>query len=525
MQINYPVNMDTNGKIVLVDDEIMVTKTLSTLLKLEGLKNTVTFNNPKDALEYLKSNSCELIISDFIMPEMDGIEFLSRVKEFEIQSDTTQILLTGYADKENAIKAINEIGIFKYIEKPWNNDDLILNIKNAIERTNLKRALKEKIIQLKRANDELEEYSKNLELLVQKRTKELYESREKLNAIFTNCADGIVTFKKDYLVASLNEAACGMFGLDEKELLNKNFFELIINEKNQKVPNPFKLNDPLFLRDFSLINYKKDTKIPVEISLARIKNDENPFVVAVLRDVSYQRESERLRDDFIATLTHDLRTPLLAAISGLEFILNGTLGETNEKQKELLSAMKKSNEDMLGLTNALLEVYRYEAGKIFLCKTRFSINELVKECAKELDVLFKQNNSTFELDFDCDDIEINADKNEIRRVILNLLGNAIKHGGENIKVRVTLKKELKDFILSVEDNGGGLSEDDQKKLFKRFSQGTSKKRSCSTGLGLYLSRRIVEAHNGTIWVESELNKGSKFTFRLKNAALEDKVLL
>ena len=334
-----------------------------------------------------------------------------------------------------------------------------------------------------------------------------------------------MTFKKDYLVASLNEAACGMFGLDEKELLNKNFFELIINEKNQKVPNPFKLNDPLFLRDFSLINYKKDTKIPVEISLARIKNDENPFVVAVLRDVSYQRESERLRDDFIATLTHDLRTPLLAAISGLEFILNGTLGETNEKQKELLSAMKKSNEDMLGLTNALLEVYRYEAGKIFLCKTRFSINELVKECAKELDVLFKQNNSTFELDFDCDDIEINADKNEIRRVILNLLGNAIKHGGENIKVRVTLKKELKDFILSVEDNGGGLSEDDQKKLFKRFSQGTSKKRSCSTGLGLYLSRRIVEAHNGTIWVESELNKGSKFTFRLKNAALEDKVLL
>ena len=524
MQINYPVNMDTNGKIVLVDDEIMVTKTLSTLLKLEGLRDTVTFNNPCEALEYLKNNSCVLIISDFIMPQMDGIEFLSQVKELEIQSDTTQILLTGYADKENAIKAINEIGIFKYIEKPWNNDDLILNIKNAIERTNLNRALKEKIIQLKKANEELEEYSKTLELLVQKRTKELYESREKLNAIFANCADGIVTFKNDNLVTSLNEAACSMFGIDEKELLNKNFFELIINEKNQKVPNPFKLSEPLFLRDFSLINYKKDIKIPLEISLAKIKNDKDSFVVAVLRDVSYQRENERLRDDFIATLTHDLRTPLLAAISGLEFILNGTLGETNEKQKELLSAMKKSNEDMLGLTNALLEVYRYEAGKIFLCKTRFSINELVRECAKELDVLFKQNNSCFELDFDCD-IEINADKNEIRRVILNLLGNAIKHGGENIKVKVSLKKDLKDFILSVEDNGGGLSEDDQKKLFKRFSQGTSKKRSCSTGLGLYLSRRIVEAHNGTIWVESELNKGSKFTFRLKNAALEDKVLL
>ena len=246
--------MDTNGKIVLVDDEVMVTKTLSTLLKLEGLRDTVTFNNPEHALEYLKNNPCELIISDFIMPEMDGIEFLSRTKELPLQAETTQILLTGYADKENAIKAINEVGIFKYIEKPWNNDDLILNIKNAIERTNLKRALREKIIQLKKANTELEEYSKNLESLVQKRTKELWESREKLNAIFTNCADGIVTFKKDNLLTSLNQAACKLFGLEEKELLNKNFFELIINEKNQKIQNPFKANEPLFLRDFSLIS-------------------------------------------------------------------------------------------------------------------------------------------------------------------------------------------------------------------------------------------------------------------------------
>lgn len=517
--------MDTNGKIVLVDDEVMVTKTLSTLLKLEGLRDTVTFNNPEHALEYLKNNSCELIISDFIMPEMDGIEFLSRIKELPLQAETTQILLTGYADKENAIKAINEVGIFKYIEKPWNNDDLILNIKNAIERTNLKRALREKIIQLKKANTELEEYSKNLESLVQKRTKELWESREKLNAIFTNCADGIVTFKKDNLLVSLNQAACKLFGLEEKELLNKNFFELIINEKNQRIQNPFKLNEPLFLRDFSLINYKNDVKIPVEISLAKINDSSNPFVVGVLRDVSYQRENERLRDDFIATLTHDLRTPLLAAISGLDFILNGTLGETTQKQKELLEAMKKSNEDMLGLTNALLEVYRYEAGKIFLYKTRFSINELIKDCIKELDILFKQNGSNIEIDCNSDNIEINADKNEIRRVILNLLGNAIKHGGENTKINVCAKKTGKDLVLSVKDNGVGLSQDDQKKLFKRFSQGTSKKRSCSTGLGLYLSRRIVEAHNGTIWVESKPNKGSKFTFCLKSAALEDKVLL
>ena len=517
--------MEICGKIVLVDDEVMVTRTLETLLKLEGLKDTESFNDPFEALEYLKINQCELIISDFIMPKMEGIEFLSRAKKLPLQEDTTQILLTGYADKENAIKAINEVGIFKYIEKPWNNDDLVLNIKNAIERTNLKRALKEKIIQLKKANDELEEYSKNLEALVQKRSKELYESREKLNAIFTNCADGIVTFKKDYVINSLNQAACELFGTGEKDLLNKNFFELIINEKNQRHENPFKSKNPVFLRNFCLVNYKNNTKIPIEISLAKIESDKDDFVVAVIRNVSYQKENERLRDDFIATLTHDLRTPLLAAISGLDFMLKGTLGEISEKQKELVFAMKKSNEDMLGLTNALLEVYRYEAGKIFLCKTRFCVNKLIKDCAKELEVLFKQNNTEIIFDFENEELMINADKNEIRRVISNLLGNAIKHGGENTKVIVKSQKIGKDAQISVEDNGVGLSKEDQMKLFKRFSQGTSKKRSCSTGLGLYLSRRIVEAHNGLIWVESEVDKGSKFIFNLKNAALEDKVLL
>ena len=101
--------MDNSGKIVLVDDEAMVTKTLATLLKLEGLKNTVSFNSPYEALEYLENNECDLVISDFIMPKMDGIEFLSKAKDLPTQQDTTQILLTGYADKENAIKAINEV--------------------------------------------------------------------------------------------------------------------------------------------------------------------------------------------------------------------------------------------------------------------------------------------------------------------------------------------------------------------------------------------------------------------------------
>ena len=176
--------MDIFAKILVVDDETMVTKTLKTLLKLEGYSNVYAFNDPKDALDWLKNNTCAVIVSDFIMPDMNGIEFLLKAKE--INPDTTQILLTGYADKENAIKAINEVGIFKYIEKPWNNDDIILNIKNGIERTNLKIQLKNKIIELEEANKKLDDYSKNLENIVEKRTVELKTANDKLETIIKN---------------------------------------------------------------------------------------------------------------------------------------------------------------------------------------------------------------------------------------------------------------------------------------------------------------------------------------------------
>ena len=131
------------GKILYVDDDKLLTSTFSTLMKVEGFEDVVIFNEPTKALEYLESNSADLIISDFLMPDMNGLEFLTEAKK--LYPETSMILLTAYADKENAIKTINEIGVYKYIEKPWDNDDLIMNIKNGIERSHLLADLRQKI--------------------------------------------------------------------------------------------------------------------------------------------------------------------------------------------------------------------------------------------------------------------------------------------------------------------------------------------------------------------------------------------
>ena len=521
-----------NAQIILVDDEKMVTSAFKTLLKVEGYTNVNCFNSPKEAIAYIKNNMPDIIISDFLMPEMNGLEFLTKAKE--LYPEVSMILLTGYADKENAIKAINEIGLYKYIEKPWDNDDLLMNIRNGIERSHLLSNLRDKIAELEKAKGLLEEYSNNLEKLVAERTKELTISNSKLAGIINYCADGIIIIDKKGNIEQANPACENMTGLSEAALKKKKFQEIAYittKSSNQSLDNKSgtifgldKDKNDVLVENCVIVNTLGKTEIPVEINFAAISTeDDTEKYVGVIRDVSKQKETERLRDDFIATLTHDLRTPLLAAIQTLKFFLDGSLGPVEEKQGVLLSTMLQSNEDLLGLVNALLEVYRFESGKLTLCKTNFPIKDLITQCYDELKPLADKKNIAFKLECDIDDkVEILADKAELKRVIINLCGNAVNYTNKDGEIQIIAKAQSGDLIFSVVDNGNGIPKEDIPHLFNRFSQGTSRKRSTGTGLGLYLSRQIIEAHGGKIWLDSKLNKGSEFTFLLTNVVNEER---
>ena len=528
----YDISMK-NSKIIAVDDEKMVTSAFKALFKVEGYTDVHLFNTPKDAIEYLKDNKPDLIISDFIMPEMNGLEFLTEAKK--LYPEVSMILLTGYADKENAIKAINEIGLYKYIEKPWDNDDLMMNIKNGIERSHLLENLRNKIAELEVAKKQLQDYSENLEKIVAERTADLSEANKKLSGIINYCADGIIIVDGEGKILQVNPACENMVGLSESALCKKKIQEIaysnvkeLNSSKNNKSGEIFGLSDEnseILLRDYFVVNGLSGIHTPVEISFAKISSDEDKTdkFVGVIRDVSVQKETEKLRDDFIATLTHDMRTPLLAAIQTLKFFLEGAIGELDEKQKVLLSTMLQSNEDLLGLVNALLEVYRFESGKLTLCKTNFSVKDLVEQCFAELKPLADKKNIDFSVVYELNDGEnIVADRAEIKRVITNLCGNALNYTNKGGTVKVLAKAQSGDFIFSVTDNGNGIPQSDIPNLFKRFSQGTARKRSTGTGLGLYLSRQIVEAHDGKIWVDSKVDKGSEFSFLLTDVVTNDK---
>ena len=522
--MTYYISME-NSKIVVVDDEKMVTSAFKALFKVEGYSDIHLFNNPNDAVEFLRENKPDLIISDFMMPEMNGLEFLTEVKK--LYNEVSMILLTGYADKENAIKAINEIGLYKYIEKPWDNDDLMMNIRNGIERSHLLENLRNKIEELEIAKKQLQDYSQNLEKIVAERTADLSEANKKLSGIINYCADGIIIVDGEGNILQVNPACENMVGLSECSLCKKKIQEIAYSNvkefnsaKDNKSGEIFGLSDEnseILLRDYFVVNSLSGIHTPVEMSFAAISSDDdkNDKFVGVIRDVSAQKETEKLRDDFIATLTHDMRTPLLAAIQTLKFFLEGAIGELDDKQKVLLSTMLQSNEDLLGLVNALLEVYRFESGKLTLCKTAFSVKDLVEQCYSELKPLAEKKNIDFSVIFELEDnLHILADRAEIKRVITNLCGNALNYTNKNGIVKVLAKAQCGDFIFSVTDNGNGIPQSDIPNLFKRFSQGTARKRSTGTGLGLYLSRQIIEAHNGKIWVDSKVDKGSEFSFLL-----------
>ena len=220
------------------------------------------------------------------------------------------------------------------------------------------------------------------------------------------------------------------------------------------------------------------------------------------------------REDFVSRLTHDLRTPLVAADRMLTLIAQGALGEISPDLLEAINIMEGSNRNLLELVNTLLEVYRYEAERKRFNFSKVDLPPLVAEVIQELRPLVpKELTLNFEVEAEADKIQVKGDRLELRRLITNIIGNAIKFTDSgSVDVRLTQADSTDWWIFSVQDTGPGIAPEEQQWLFDRFCTGSH--RGSGSGLGLHLSRQIVEAHGGTIELQSEVGKGSLFFVRL-----------
>ncbi|MDF5724846.1 MAG: hybrid sensor histidine kinase/response regulator [Rhizonema sp. PD37] len=251
--------------------------------------------------------------------------------------------------------------------------------------------------------------------------------------------------------------------------------------------------------------------VTVEELMGRVRS-----LLRLKHSIDERDEIARQRQDFVSRLTHDLRTPLVAAERMLLLLEDGALGELSPQMHEVISIMGRSNSNLLAMVNTLLEVYRFEAGRKTLALQPVNLCSLLDEVAKELSSLATEKQLSVNQEFGEESAsKVMGDRLELHRLFTNLIGNAIKFTDTgSVTIRLTCPSTVSNDLITIEiaDTGSGIPLEEQTTLFQRFRPGNHKR--SGSGLGLYLSRRIVEAHQGTIQVNSEVGKGSVFVISL-----------
>jgi signal transduction histidine kinase len=228
------------------------------------------------------------------------------------------------------------------------------------------------------------------------------------------------------------------------------------------------------------------------------------------------RESERRKEIFVATLTHDLQTPIKAEYRVLELMKEGTYGELSDVQSMVVDELMQSNRYMHRMIDDLLFSYKIEDCSIELKFEEIDLGEVFRQMVmSELKVLADEKHIELSFDNQCNlQREVPVDPIEIKRVLYNLVQNAISYTSPNGRIHVKTQSSEHFFWASIQDSGPGIEALKVTSLFKPYASMAKKFRSVGTGLGLYLSQQIIEAHGGTISIESELGKGTRFFFYL-----------
>lgn len=236
----------------------------------------------------------------------------------------------------------------------------------------------------------------------------------------------------------------------------------------------------------------------------------------ILGNTDTAKEIEQKKETFVATLTHDLKTPTIAQIRMIELLLEGAFGNLSNEQQEILSQMLKSAKYMLGMISRVLYIYKFENGDITLEYQSFDFKELVLECAKELTPLSSDRSLELEIKSENDDTTVSADKIQIRRAIINLISNSISYAYRDTKIEIEIKSWEDSLELAVKNSSPYIPPEILNTLFEKYvsNPANSRLNSNGCGLGLYLTERIISAHSGKMIAKSSKEGKNTFGFKI-----------
>ncbi len=486
-------NLDASKVLVIDDEQSLRDGAERILTRMDFLVEKASRGD--EGLETLKTYPASIVLLDMKMPGMDGMEVLKLI--MEMNRGILVIVITGFATVETAIEAMKH-GAYDFIPKPYEPDQLRIVVNRARER-----------IQLKLDTEKLEK--ERLRTL-----SDLHTEQSRVHTIIESLPNGVLVTNTEGQVVLINPAFCQHMGLEAGIEPGRQIEEYVSNEKFCEL-----------VMDISKGKYIDYDDIPSHelgvsvgkylIARARpVLGEKRECLGAVvnLADISAMKALDQLKSEFIAKVSHELRSPLSTIHEQIAMVIKDISGEIPEDDQHILARAQEKTMGLITTISDLLDLSRLEAGIGARNPQNVQVEKLLKSIVDFMDARIKAKNLTLTLEISEDQLApVLADPMSLESVYGNLISNSINYTPEGGEIKVTADMSGNNLRVIVKDNGFGIDAKYTDKIFERFYRVKNNKTRfiTGTGLGLPIVKEIVDSLDGFIDVDSEVNKGTSFT--------------
>jgi two-component system, OmpR family, phosphate regulon sensor histidine kinase PhoR len=490
-------------RLLVVDDELGMREGMRRILTRYGF-SVMTADNGATALELAAREDFQLVLVDLKMPGLDGFEVMERLRE--LRPASICIVVSAFATIESAVQSTKR-GAFDFVVKPFAPDELLRVVVRASEQWQLSR-------EAARLRAEREAH-----LL------ELSAEKSRLRTILHSMGEGLLVVNIDGEVVLDNPGVRRLLGRVTGAALPRVPVAELIDDESflaevERLRLPPGADDA---RGGAVIELRRGEAF-CRATLAPIRDgDGTPLgVVVLLADITDAKALERMKTLFVSMVAHEVKAPLGAVEGYLHLMLDGDLDDDRERRHQVVGRCLQRTEALLALVQDLLEITRRADGSLQKRLAPVDLEGLVRELLQFHGGSASERSIAFDLQIAPGTPRPLADRYDLERVVTNLLSNAIKYNRDGGRVTVRVRAEGATAVLEVEDTGIGMSEEDQRQVGREFfrAKNAATRQITGTGLGLALTKRIVESHHGVLEVRSEPGVGSTFRVLLPAATAE-----
>lgn len=483
------------ARILVVDDEPGIREGSRRVLTAEGYE-VETAPDGMAGLELFRAGSYDLILVDLRMPGLSGMELLATLREDD--PDAVAVVITAYASLDTAVEATKR-GAYDYLAKPFTPDELTTVVTRALGHRRL-------LTEARKLRQQRER-----DLLA------LASEQSRLRTIIDCMADGLLVINRDRQVVLFNPAALSI--LRENELpVGALASECLHSPELVAVIDTTLESEAPTRTQRELAIGPADDNTVVRVTAAPVVDEqgEKLGVIAVLRDVTAQKEVERVKASFVNMVSHELRAPLSAVQGYLDVILEGFAKDDPEKERKMMTRMRARTQGLLSLVDDLLTVSRLDQVRVSRTIAPVALPELVSETVQ----LFTAEAESHQVAIECtpgtQQLTVMGNREELQQLLTNLISNAIKYNRPGGSAAITLDTVGEHVRITVSDTGLGIPAYALADLGREFYRvkTVETREIVGTGLGLSVVKRILTAHNGRLEITSEEGKGSTFTVLL-----------